>query len=93
MGDTLTATRHAFERRIELVCDREAWNYSLTAHSDTARDDVAEALAHARELGLEPIPDEEPSLLPDGSIRMWLHPIDPFENDPFDTEALCASSN
>ncbi|MFF7254777.1 hypothetical protein [Streptomyces microflavus] len=79
--------------RVELECDPENWTYSITARPGGVPADVARALKAAERLGLEPIPDADPELLPDDSTRMWLHPIDPFENDPFETENLCASSN
>ncbi|MEV3858493.1 hypothetical protein AB0J38_29785 [Streptomyces sp. NPDC050095] len=78
--------------RVELECDPENWTYSITARPGGAPADVARALKAAKDLGLEPIPDADPELLPDDSIRMWLHPIDPFATDPFE-ETLCASSN
>ncbi|MFE0104120.1 hypothetical protein [Streptomyces sp. NPDC059009] len=88
----MTATRHVFGHAV-LVCRAEEWDYSVTAHPDAAPADVAQALACAEKLGLEPVPDADPEALPDGSVRMWLHPIDPFANDPFETEILCTSSN
>ncbi|NUV86579.1 hypothetical protein G6W61_10205 [Streptomyces sp. KAI-26] len=87
----MTATCLAFGH-VDLVSDPETWNHSVTARPGAVPADVARALKAAEPLGLEPILDEDPELLPDGSVRMWLHPIDP-EIDPFETETLCTSSN
>ncbi|MGW8743566.1 hypothetical protein [Streptomyces sp. NPDC055794] len=87
----MTATCLAFGH-VELVSDSETWEYMVTARPGAVPADVARALKAAETLGLEPILDEDPDLLPDGSVRMWLHPINP-EIDPFETEILCASSN
>ncbi|MER8116260.1 hypothetical protein [Streptomyces sp. NPDC094031] len=87
----MTATCLAFGH-VELVSEPETWNFSVTARPSAVPADVARALKAAEKLGLEPILDEDPELLPDDSVRMWLHPIDP-DIDPFETETLCVSSN
>ncbi|MGV9312575.1 hypothetical protein ACWDR0_10305 [Streptomyces sp. NPDC003691] len=76
-----------------LVCDHEEWVYTITAPSDARPADVAEALAAAELLGLEPIQDELPDILDDGSVLMWMHPAD-LSLNPFETETrvLCTSS-
>ncbi|MEW1694471.1 hypothetical protein [Streptomyces sp. NPDC091278] len=77
--------------RVELVCDPEAWDYTIIARPGAAPADIARAVEAAKRLGLEPIADADPELLPDDAVRMWLHPIDPFQNNPFE-ETSCESS-
>ncbi|MGA5019236.1 hypothetical protein ACPCAA_17690 [Streptomyces griseoincarnatus] len=60
------------------------WNCALIVRPDHTAAEMRQAFAALRPLGLEPLGEDEdgPELLDDGSVRLWLVPIDP--ENPFE---------
>ncbi|WP_217129358.1 hypothetical protein [Streptomyces sp. AC558_RSS880] len=70
---------------MELVGDSSEWDRALIVQPGTSASDMRKALAVVRLLGLEPLgeDEDEPELLEDGSVRLWLVPVNP--DDPFES--------
>ncbi|MFJ9827689.1 hypothetical protein ACIRSU_25495 [Streptomyces sp. NPDC101160] len=66
-----------------LTGDPAAWDCALIVRPETPASDMRAAFTAVRLAGMEPIPvaEHEPELLPDGTVRWWLVPVD--AEDPF----------
>ncbi|WP_405978877.1 hypothetical protein [Streptomyces sp. NBC_00158] len=71
---------------VELVGDPAAWDCALIVHPNTPASQMVKVYAALRAANLEPMSDEEqePELLDNGMVRIWLVPTDP--GDPFDED-------
>ncbi|MFE0771954.1 hypothetical protein [Streptomyces sp. NPDC058861] len=82
----LAGSKFALPDGMELVGDNATWDRALIVRPETSPADMRKGLALVQLFGLEPLGDDEcePELLDDGSVRLWLVPIDP--EDPFESD-------